>query len=314
MKNDSRLPSDKSPPRTPKRGRWAFTLIELLVVIAIIAVLAALLLPALAAAKSKACRASCLNNLRQLGIGIMNFAGDQNEMYPPAGMAGANNSQITWDTYIHRYIGGNASDAWLTNGWLPIEMGPKVEYCCTDPPGKLLKTSWMGNPPWNALRSYAMVACGSGYSSQVQVNTGNPATYPLPTIVMGVGIYWVNDPTVDWSAKGYKTSIVQDPSGAFILVEEPNSYDSVGNVWPCVCIGPVGTGNWGVMYQLDSQNPPQSNGGTAVNEGWVTYKAHGSRFNYLFYDSHVESLTIQQTIGTGTTNNPLGMWTIYKND
>ncbi|HXF09138.1 MAG TPA: prepilin-type N-terminal cleavage/methylation domain-containing protein [Desulfuromonadaceae bacterium] len=60
----------------------AFTLIELLVVIAIIAVLAALLLPALSAAKKKAAQAVCLNNLKQLGLGMHLYLGDNADTYP----------------------------------------------------------------------------------------------------------------------------------------------------------------------------------------------------------------------------------------
>jgi len=289
----------------------AFTLIELLVVIAIIAILASMLLPALASAKNHAAKIKCSSNLRQLGIGIALFADDNGSMFPPAADQTINKEQITWDSYINYYIGGHISRADLELGDMSPEDSSPVLLCPADMGPDM---SWV--PPGSCgRRTYAMNAAGQKYGTSYQINVLQHG-YTLPAPAQGVGIYWVEDPNIAnaWTAPSYKTSVVLQPAGTILLVEEPNGVNVTENVWPSICLAPwSGNGGYatdggaaGDVYQIDTSDP--------YNQGQTLYKNHGNQFNYLFHDNHVSSYAIQQTIGAGTSNAPLGMWTINPND
>jgi prepilin-type N-terminal cleavage/methylation domain-containing protein/prepilin-type processing-associated H-X9-DG protein len=80
--------------------RKAFTLIELLVVIAIIAILAAILFPVFARARENARRASCMSNLKQISLGILQYTQDYDETLPQWQTA----TNLGWATSVQPYV------------------------------------------------------------------------------------------------------------------------------------------------------------------------------------------------------------------
>lgn len=308
----TRCPVRETPiARRSRRGRacCAFTLIELLVVIAIIAILASLLLPALAGAKNRSQRLRCTSQMKQLGLAFSLFALDHDDQYPPTAYStGDYQYQLSWDDYLHRYIGGSAPDADLivgiSGGIADPATIPRILRCPAD--RIQISIAWA---TFGQRRTYAMNYAGPNF----MISGRNGA---LPPPEYGVGVYYNLRGTApgslpDWEAKGYKETVVQDPAGTILLVEQPEGGNICGNDWPSFCMAPTGQAQSGTYSE---QSPFQIAFNGKQPWGTAAYGLHSQRFNYLFHDGHVAIHRITDTVGTGTTNAPKGMWTLVAGD
>ncbi|MBU6410352.1 MAG: DUF1559 domain-containing protein [Verrucomicrobia bacterium] len=255
------------------KARIGFTLLELLVVIAIIAILAAMLLPVLASARRKAAQAACINNQKQLALGMQMYVDGNHNTFP--GIAS-------------RHYGFQPSDwiYWRTNAAIypslaksPIlgaipGLGTRSLTCPLDTDDTYREIYDYGDDSGPYLYSYSFNGYGLdangknlGMSTVVAADSsGQPTVYP------------------------FKQNMVRRPSQIIMLAEEPGTGSGRDNPNPGG--PPISDGRWIPAPLTGFRGDP------------LTIR-HGGRADVAFADGHVEP--VRPDFGADKNNNLSGL-------
>ena len=208
-----------------KNVRSGFTLIELLVVIAIIAILAAILFPVFAKAREKARQISCVSNLKQISLGLMQYSQDNDEIMVN-GWYGGNGYQASDST------AGSIKYKWM-DAIFPYVKSNQIFTCPDDSgihgsTGKFVNYQNLGGSNDKNYGSYGINAAYWGQGAPNQGPANNGAS--LATLASPATTIWVGDGSgsyqIDWENQGSVANPIINNSG-FPMFGNPG--DSTNN-------------------------------------------------------------------------------------